>query len=87
MDNEMGKLVQEKKVNMEAFTVTTIPTVIITVPSTSLAPLPTTLTTTTLATSSATDSRTTTAHPIDEEGKLIKSMQDMSIQTNEINRL
>ena len=41
----------------------------------------------TSATTSAINSTTTATHPSDEAGKLIKAMQDMSIQTNEINRL
>lgn len=72
---------------MEAVTLTVIPAVTTIAPSASSAPLPTTLTVATSATTSKTDSTTTTAHPNDEAGKLIKAMQDMSIQTNEINRL
>lgn len=83
----MDKLVQEKKVNREEITVTTIPTVTTTVPSTSSDPLPTTLTVTTSTTTSTTDSTTTIIHPSDEADKLIKAMQHISIHTNKINRL
>lgn len=92
MENEMDTLVQEKKANMEAVTVSTIPTVTTLVSSTlvvsaaTTVPVATTLPTT-LATTLVTESSTTPTHPSDGEGKLIKSMQDMSIQTNEINRL
>jgi len=42
---------------------------------------------TSLTSTSAIGSKTTTTHPSDEASKLVKSMEDMSIQTNEINRL
>ena len=76
---------------METIPVTTIPTVTIQVPSTSASPVSTTVAVvtsiSTSTTTSTTDSTTATSHPSDEAGKLIKDMQDMSIQTNEINRL
>ena len=79
---------------MEAIHVIVIPTVTTTVPSTLVVPVATTVqvattisTSTTAATTSATDSTTTTTHPSDEASKLVKVLQDMSIQTNEINRL
>ena len=94
---------RKKKDNMEVVIVTTIPTVTTTVPSTLAALVATTIPSTlvasaatavpvatTLPTTSTTTSVTkssTTSHPSDEAGKLIKAMQDMSIKTNEINRL
>ena len=87
----MDKLVQEKKASMEAIPVTVIPTVTIVVPSTSATPVSTTVPLATIistpTTTSATDSTTSATHPSDEAGKLIKAMQDISIQKNEINRL
>ena len=41
----------------------------------------------TSSTTSATESSTTAAHPTDEANKLVKAMEEMSLQTNEINRL
>jgi len=86
MENEMDKLVQEKNFSMEAIIVTTIPIVTTAVPSTSAIPFDTTLPTT-LETTLVTESFIAVAHPSDEASKLIKAMHDMSIQTNEINRL
>ena len=92
MENEMDKLVQEKKANMEAIHVTAIPTVTTAVPYTLVAPVATivpvatTLPTTSKSTST-TESSTTATHPSDEACKLVKSMKYMSIQTTEINRL
>lgn len=92
MEIEMDKLVQEKEASKEAVPVTVIPVVNTVVPSTlveSLAPtvpMATTLLVTS-ATTSTTKSSTTAVQPTDEASKLIKSMQDMYIQTNEINRL
>ena len=88
----MDKLVQEKNSSSEVVPIIVIPTITTVVPSTlveSLAPsvpLATTLTVTS-TTTSATESFTTVAQPSDEVGKLVKAMQEMSIQTNEINRL
>ena len=79
MENEMDKLVQEKKANMEAIPVTAIPTVTTTVQSTSSAPVAksvavATTVSTTSATTPETDSTIAATHPSDEAGKLIKSM-------------
>lgn len=79
MENEMGKLVQEKQASMEAVTVTTIPTITTSIPYALAASVATTaLVATTLpiasTTTSAIGSTTTTAHPSDEVGKLIKAM-------------
>ena len=88
----MDKLVQEKKDREAEVPVTFIPVVTIIVPSTlaeSLAPtvpMATTLLETSSTTSTTQSSTTTTQHT-DEASKLVKAMQDMSIQTNEINRL
>jgi len=88
MENEIDKLVQEKQASMEAVTVTAIPIVTITVSSTLVALVATTSpVATSLPTASAIGSTIATTHPSDEAGKLIKAMQDISIQTNEINRL
>lgn len=94
MENEIDKLLKEKKASMEAVTITAIPI------ASNLASVPTTaplsivvLVTTTIPVTieiSATPSTTlatTAAHPNDEAIKLIKAMQDMSIQTTDINRL
>ena len=76
----MDKLVQEKNANMEAIHVTSIPTVTTIVSYTSIAPMATTVpVATTVPSTSATYSTTTSTHPSDEAGKLIKAMQDMSI--------
>lgn len=77
---------------MEAATATTIPIVTTVVPSTLVASLaPTAPVATTIPTGStttpATGSTITTTHPSDEASKLIKAIEDMSIQTTEINRL
>jgi len=40
-----------------------------------------------IASTPATGSTTKPAHPCDESSKLVKAMEDMSIQTNEINKL
>lgn len=77
---------------MEAVIVNIIPTFTTIVPSTLAASVATTTpVTTTLPTTSATTSAIgsiiVVAHPSNEVGKLIKALQDMSIQTNEINRL
>ena len=94
MENEMDKLVQENKASMEEIPVTAIPIASTAVPSTSSSPLPTIVAVTTtipvtteVSTTPATTPTTTVAHPNDEASKLIKAMQDMSIQTNKINRL
>lgn len=88
----MDRLVQQKNDSMESIPVTVIPTVTTTIPSTLAASGATTVpTATTLPTTSTTtlvtESSIAATHPSDEASKLIKSMQDMSIQTNEINRL
>ena len=84
----MDKLVQEKKASMEAVTITTILTVTTTISSTLAVSAATTVPVATiLPTTLVTESSTATAHPSDEAGTLIKYTQDMSIQTNEINRL
>lgn len=92
MKNEMDKLVHEEQASMEAaiatvihIVTTTIPSILATSPTTA-APVATKLPTTS-ATASATSSTTTAAHLSDEASKLIKAMEDMSIQTNDINRL
>ena len=69
---------------MEEVNVTAIP---IDLASTSVATKFPTTTTIPVTTEVSTTPATTTAHANDEAGKLIKTMQDMSIQTNEINRL
>ena len=92
MENDMDKLVQEKRASIEAILVIAIPTVTTKVPSTSATPVATTLpvATTFLSTSSttsATDLASITAHPSDEASELIKAMKNMSIKINEIIRL
>ena len=92
MENGLDSLIQLKQASLEIAIATAIPTITTTVPSTlaaSLAPttplsitLPSAITTT-----SATGSTTTTAHPSDEASKLVKAMEEMSIQTTKINRL
>ena len=87
MENEMNKLVQEKKASMEAIHVTTIPTVTTAVPSTLAASLATSVSIaialpTTSATTSAIESSSAAAKPSDEAGKLVKAMQEIPIQTN-----
>jgi len=92
MEKELDELIQLKHASLETTTATAIPIVTIAVPSTleaSLAPtaplatkLPAATTTT-----SATYSTTKTTHPKDEASKLVKTMEDMSIQTTEVNRL
>ena len=83
----MDELVQEKKDKEEEIPVTMIHVVTTAIPSTlveSLAPrvpMATTLPVTSLTTS------TTTAQHSNEASKLVKAMQDMSIQSNEIKRL
>lgn len=92
MENEMDNLVQEKKDRATEVLVTVIPVVTIVVPSTlaeSLAPIVPMATTlpVTSSTTSTMESSTTIAQHIDEASKLVKAMQDMSIQTKNINRL
>ncbi len=92
MENELDNLIQFKQVIIETTAATTIPTVTTIIPSTLAASLaPTTPAATTLPTTSETTSATSSTiaatHPSDEASKLIKDMEDMSIQTNEINRL
>jgi len=92
MENELENLIQRKQANLETTTATTIPIVTTTVLSTlatslaPTAPLATTLPTTT-TTTSPTGSKTTAAHRSDEASKLVKAMEDMSIQTTQINKL
>ena len=92
MDIQMEKLVHEK----ETRKVREIPTVIIVittvVPSTlaeELAPKEPLANSVlvTSSTTSATKSSTTAAHPTDEASKLVKAMEEMSLQKNKINRL
>lgn len=91
MEKELENLVQLKQASLETATSTIIPTITIVVPSTlavSLAPT-TPLATTLLATTTstlATGSTTVATHPGDEATKLIKAMEDMSIQTTEMNK-
>jgi len=92
MENEMEKLVQEKQASMEATPATSIPTVTTVVPSTlvsSLSPIATLATTfpTASTTTLAIGSTTLATHRSDKASKLVKTMEDMSIQTTEINRL
>ena len=93
MDIEMDKLVQEKEVSKAQEIPTTIIPMVTTVVSSTLVeelapkvPLATTVHVTS-STTSATESSTSTVQQSDEARKLIKEMEDMSIQTNEINRL
>ena len=67
----MDKLVQEKQASMEAVPITVIPIVSTSTP----------VSTSTLA------STIPKSHPIDEANKLIKEMEDMSIQNTNINKL
>ena len=92
MEKELDNLIQLKQASLEIATTTAIPTVTIVVPSTlaaslaPTAPLATALPTATASTS-AIGSTTATAQPSDEASKMVKEMEDMSIQTTEINRL
>ena len=86
MENEMDKLVQEKKANMEEITITAIPiastsaSVATTLPTTTTVPTTTTIPVTIeVSTTPATTPAIAVAHPSDEVGKLIKVMQYMSI--------
>lgn len=84
----MDKLVQDKQDSMEEATITAIPIVTTIVPF-NLGALVATTTpvATTLPIASTTTSTIVATHPSDESSKLIKSMEDMSTQTNEVNRL
>ena len=92
MEKELDNLIQLKHASLETTTAIAIPTVIAAIPctlATSLAPtapLATTLIAATTSTS-ATGSTTTAAQPSDEARKLVKAMEDMSIQTIEINKI
>ena len=91
MENEMDKVVQEKKASMEAIPVTAIPTITTIVPYTSSTPVATTVPVATMVSTTSTTTpatySTSSSHPSDQADKLIKSMQDVSIQTTEINRM
>jgi len=92
MENEMDKLVHEKHANIEAATATVISTVTTIVPSTLVASLATIAPVAIAlpaasATTSAIGSTIAATHPSDEASKLIKAMEYVSIQTNEINKL
>ena len=92
MEKELAYLIQLKQARLETATTTVIPTVTTTVPSTLAASLaPTTPLATALpsATSStlAIGPTTIAAHPGDEASKLVKAMEDMSIQTTKISKL
>lgn len=92
MKNEFDSLIQLKHARLETTTANIIPTVTTTIPSTLVAslvptaPLATTLPTA-ISSTSVIGSTTTVAQPSDEASKLVKAMEDMSIQTIEINRL
>jgi len=92
MEKDLDNLIQLKRASLETTTATAIPTVTTTVSSTletSLAPtspLATTLPTVTTSTS-ATGSTTVATHKSDVASKLVKAVEDMSIQTTEINKL
>ena len=92
MEIEIEKLVQEKETyKAQEIPTTLIPMVTIIVPSTLVeelapkVPLATTVPVTS-STTSAIESSTIEVHKFDEARKLVKSMEDMSIQKNEINR-
>ena len=92
MENELDNLIQLKQASIETATATAIPLVMITFPSTlaaslaPTAPLATTLPAAT-TTTSAIGSTTAAAQPSDEARKLVKAMEDMSIQISKINSL
>lgn len=86
MENELDKQTQLKQGSLETAPATIIPIVTTIVPSTLAASLaPTTLLDSTVPTS-ATLSKAT-AQPGDEASKLIKVMEDMSIQTTKMKKL
>lgn len=84
MENEMDKLVLEKKARSKEVIFTVIPVVTTAMPSTLVeslsptVPMDTTLPVTS-TTTSTTYSSTSTTQPTDEASKLVKTMQEMSI--------
>lgn len=89
---QMDQLVQEKETVKEPLIPTVILVITTAVPSTlgeKLAPKEPLATTVpvTSSTTSATESSTTTLQPTDESSQLVKEMEEMSLKTNEINRL
>lgn len=86
MEKELNSLIQVKQASMETTPTNVIPTVTTAVPSTLAASLPpTTPMATTLPAS--TMSTSATGSTGDEASKLVKAMEDMSIQTTEMNKL
>lgn len=86
MEKDLDNLIQLKQASLETATATVIPIVTTIVPSTLVASLaPTTPLATTLPTS--TTSTLATTQLGDEASKLVKAMEDMSIQTTEINKI
>ena len=88
MEIQMDKLVHEKETPKTPEIPSIIPMITTVVPSTlaeNLAPKEPLATI--VPVTSATDSCTTAAHPTDEANKLVKAMEEMSLQTSEINRL
>jgi len=86
MEKELDNLIQLKEASLEKTTTTIIPIVTIAVPSTLAASLAHTAPLTT-SLPSVTSSTTVATQPSDEASKLVKAMEDMSIQTTKINRL
>ena len=92
MEIQMYKLVEEKETPNVPEIPTVIPVITTAVPSTlaeeleSKVPLATVVPVMS-STTSTTESSTTTSHAIDEARKLVKAMEEMSLQTSEINRL
>ena len=88
----MDQLVQENETIKEPVISTFIAVITAAVPSTlgeNLAPKEPLATTVpvTSSTISATESSTTTLQPTDESTQLVKAMEEMSLKTNEINKL
>ena len=88
----MDKLVQEKETPKIPEIPTVIPVITTVVPPTlaeNLAPKEplATAVPVTSSTTSTTESSTTTVHHTNEVSQLVKAMEEMSLKTNEINRL
>ena len=92
MEIQMDKLVQQSETTKAQEIPTVIPMVTTVVPSTLVeelapkVPLATTVPVTS-STTSATDSSTTATQHSDEASKLVKSMEEMTLKTNEISKL
>ena len=92
METQMDKLVHEREIIKTQEVPSVIPMVTTVVPSTlakKLAPKEplATAVPVTSSTTSATKSSTSTVQPTDEASKLVKAMEEMPLQTNEIKKL